>query len=82
MRGLVSAQDGWFHTGDIAEITEDGYVYIVDRAKDIVIRGGENISCSEVENAFYRNTDIMECTAIGVPDERLGEVRPLGADKA
>lgn len=45
--------DGWFRTGDIAEIDDDEFIYIVDRKKDIVIRGGENISCSEVENAFY-----------------------------
>ena len=60
-------------TGDIAEIDEHGFIYIVDRIKDIVIRGGENISCSEVENAFYRHRSVLECTAVGVPDTRLGE---------
>eukprot|EP00037_Helgoeca_nana_P010182 m.89522 g.89522 ORF g.89522 m.89522 type:complete len:586 (+) comp20064_c0_seq2:196-1953(+) len=70
----VLTEDGWFRTGDIATINPAGFIFIVDRLKDIVIRGGENISCTEVENAFYAGTSaIMECTAFGVPDERLGE---------
>jgi len=66
-------QDGWFNTGDIARIDEDGYVYIVDRAKDMVLRGGENIYCSEVESAIYEHDDVAEVAVFGVPDERLGE---------
>mmetsp|Transcript_32593 Transcript_32593/g.85327 ORF Transcript_32593/g.85327 Transcript_32593/m.85327 type:complete len:365 (+) Transcript_32593:155-1249(+) len=70
----VLTEDGWFRTGDIATINAEGFIFIVDRLKDIVIRGGENISCSEVENAFYAGAPaIMECTAFGVPDARLGE---------
>ena len=70
----VLTEDGWFRTGDIATIDDDGFIFIVDRLKDIVIRGGENISCTEVEYAFYATTPaIMECTAFGVPDTRLGE---------
>jgi len=69
--------DGWFRTGDVATIDQDGFVYIVDRAKDIVIRGGENISCAEVEAAFYSHPAVRECAIFGIPDERLGEVLGL-----
>lgn len=67
-------RDGWFHTGDIARIDEDGFVYIVDRAKDMVIRGGENIYCSEVETAIYAHPAVAEAAVFGIPDDRLGEV--------
>ncbi|MEM8620613.1 MAG: class I adenylate-forming enzyme family protein [Actinomycetota bacterium] len=67
-------QDGWFRTGDIARIDEDGFVYIVDRAKDMVLRGGENVYCSEVEAAIHRNDDVAEAAVFGVPDDRLGEI--------
>ncbi len=66
--------DGWFHTGDIARIDEDGFVFIVDRAKDMVIRGGENIYCSEVESAIYEHPDVAEAAVFGLPDDRLGEI--------
>jgi acyl-CoA synthetase (AMP-forming)/AMP-acid ligase II len=66
-------RDGWFATGDIARIDEDGFVFIVDRAKDMVLRGGENVYCSEVEAAIYEHPDVAEAAVFGVPDERLGE---------
>ena len=66
--------DGYFRTGDIGYQDEDGYLFIVDRAKDIIIRGGENISCQEVEFAIYAHPDVAEVSVFGVPDERLGEV--------
>jgi long-chain acyl-CoA synthetase len=66
-------QDGWLRTGDVARIDEDGFIFIVDRKKDMVLRGGENVYCAEVETALYRNDAIAECTVFGVPDERLGE---------
>ncbi len=66
-------QDGWFRTGDIANIDDDGFVYLVDRAKDMVLRGGENVYCSEVEAAIYRHPDIAEAAVFGIPDDRLGE---------
>lgn len=66
-------QDGWFDTGDIARLDEDGFVYIVDRAKDMVLRGGENVYCSEVEAAIYDVDGVVEAAVFGVPDERLGE---------
>ncbi len=65
--------EGWFHTGDIAIIDEDGFVSIVDRAKDVVIRGGENVGSAEVEAAVAKHPAVHECAVFGVPHERLGE---------
>ncbi|MEI6486854.1 MAG: class I adenylate-forming enzyme family protein [Sphingomonadales bacterium] len=65
--------DGWLHTGDIARIDEDGFIFIVDRKKDMVLRGGENVYCAEVEAAIYRHPAVAECCVFGVPDQRLGE---------
>jgi fatty-acyl-CoA synthase len=65
--------DGWFHTGDAARVDTDGYAYIVDRIKDVIISGGENIYPAEVENALLADPDIVECAVIGVPDDRWGE---------
>ncbi len=65
---------GFFRTGDLGYLDEDGYLFIVDRKKDIIIRGGENISCIEVEDAIYAHDDIAECSVFGIPDERFGEV--------
>ena len=67
-------EDGFFLTGDLGYLDADGYLFILDRKKDIIIRGGENISCIEVEQAIYAHPDIAECAVFGVPDERLGEV--------
>ena len=66
--------DGYFRTGDLGYIDADGYLFIVDRKKDIIIRGGENISCVEVEAAIYAHPDIAEASVFGVPDERFGEI--------
>jgi acyl-CoA synthetase (AMP-forming)/AMP-acid ligase II len=66
--------NGYFRTGDLGYLDEDGYLFIVDRKKDIIIRGGENISCQEVEAAIYEHPDARECAVFGLPDERLGEV--------
>jgi long-chain acyl-CoA synthetase len=65
--------DGWLHTGDIARFDEDGFLFIVDRLKDMVIRGGENVYCAEVESAIYEHPAVAECSVFGVADERLGE---------
>jgi long-chain acyl-CoA synthetase len=64
---------GWLHTGDIARIDEEGFIFIVDRAKDMVIRGGENVYCVEVENALHSHPAVADCAVIGVPDPVLGE---------
>jgi long-chain acyl-CoA synthetase len=66
--------DGWFRSGDIGYFDADGYLFIVDRKKDIIIRGGENIACIEVEAALYANDAVAEAAVFGVPDARLGEV--------
>jgi acyl-CoA synthetase (AMP-forming)/AMP-acid ligase II len=65
--------DGWLHTGDLARVDEEGYVFIVDRAKDMLIRGGENIYCAEVEAALYEHPAVDDVAVIGVPDDELGE---------
>lgn len=66
-------KDGWFHTGDLAVMHPDGYVEIKDRAKDIIISGGENISSLEVEEVLYRHPKIMEAAVVAKPDEKWGE---------
>jgi acyl-CoA synthetase (AMP-forming)/AMP-acid ligase II len=66
--------DRYFLSGDIGYLDEDGYLFIVDRKKDIIIRGGENISCQEVEAAIYEHPAVAEAAVFGLPDERLGEV--------
>jgi acyl-CoA synthetase (AMP-forming)/AMP-acid ligase II len=66
--------DGYFRTGDLGYLDADDYLFIVDRKKDIIIRGGENISCIEVEDAIYAHDDVGECSVFGLPDERFGEV--------
>jgi long-chain acyl-CoA synthetase len=66
--------DGFIRTGDIGYIDEDGYLFIVDRKKDIIIRGGENIACAEVEAEIYACPAVAEASVFGMPDDRLGEV--------
>lgn len=66
-------RDGWLHTGDLVTMDEEGYVFVVDRAKDIIISGGENISSKEVEDVLYSHPDVLEAAVIGIPDERWGE---------
>lgn len=66
-------EDGWFRTGDVARIDGDGYVYLLDRLKDLVITGGENVYTSEVEAALHRHPGVAEAAVIGVPDDRMGE---------
>src|SRR6202012_1252326 len=66
---------GWFHTGDLAVMHPDGYVEVKDRAKDIIISGGENISSLEVEEVLYRHPDVMEAAVVARPDANRGETR-------
>ncbi|MER6249569.1 acyl-CoA synthetase [Streptomyces griseorubiginosus] len=70
----ASFADGWFRSGDAARVDEDGYVFIVDRIKDMIISGGENIYPAEIEDLLLRHPDIAECAVIGVADEKWGEV--------
>jgi long-chain acyl-CoA synthetase len=69
----VLGDDGWLHTGDLGYLDDEGFLFLVDRAKDIVIRAGENISCTEVENVVYAYPDTYECACFGLPHQRLGE---------
>jgi len=66
--------DGWFHTGDMAVWDEENYVHIVDRKKDIIISGGENISSIEVEKAIFAHTAVLECAVVSAPDSKWGEI--------
>jgi fatty-acyl-CoA synthase len=66
-------RDGWLHTGDMATLDESGYVVIKDRSKDVIIRGGENISSVDVENAIAAHPAVLECAVVAAPDERFGE---------
>jgi acyl-CoA synthetase (AMP-forming)/AMP-acid ligase II len=64
---------GWLHTGDLARVDDDGFTYIVDRAKDMINRGGENVYCVEVENVLSAAPGIFEVVVVGVPDQMMGE---------
>ncbi|MCZ0872639.1 long-chain-fatty-acid--CoA ligase [Peribacillus sp. AS_2] len=66
-------RDGWFHTGDLAVTYPDGYIEIQDRAKDLIISGGENISSTEVEGVLYKHPDVLEAAVIAIPDDKWGE---------
>ena len=65
--------EGWLHTGDVGKVDADGFVYVLDRAKDVIIRAGENVYCAEVEDVLSRHPDIVEAALVGVPDADLGE---------
>ena len=65
--------DGWFHSGDIGYLDADGFLYIVDRAKDMIIRAGENIYCVEVEHVLFDHRDVIDAAVVGVPHKELGE---------
>jgi fatty-acyl-CoA synthase len=67
-------QDDWFHTGDMAVWDQEGYINIVDRKKEIIVSGGENISSLEVECAIFAHEDVFECAVVAAPDEQWGEV--------
>ena len=64
---------GWFHTGDVGRLDEEGFLYVVDRKKDVVITGGENVWSTEVEAVLYAHPDVVEAAVVGVPDETWGE---------
>jgi long-chain acyl-CoA synthetase len=65
--------EGWLRTGDIGRLDDEGFLHLVDRKKDMVLRGGENVYCAEVEAALHQHPDVAECCVFGVPDARLGE---------
>jgi long-chain acyl-CoA synthetase len=66
-------EGGWFRSGDVGRIDEDGFVYLVDRAKDMIIRAGENVYCVEVENVLFEHPDVLDAAVVGVPHRELGE---------
>ena len=66
-------RDGWFHTGDVGRMDDDGFMYLVDRKKDMIITGGENVYSLEVEAALYQHPAVGECAVIGIPDSKYGE---------
>jgi long-chain acyl-CoA synthetase len=65
--------DGWYHTGDLGYMDEHAYVYLVDRAKDMIVTGGENVYSTEVEDVLYRHPAVLEAAVFGIPDARWGE---------
>ncbi len=67
-------RNGWFHTGDLGRLDEDGYLYIEDRKKDMIASGGENIATPEVERVLYENPDVIEAAVVGIAHPRWGEV--------
>lgn len=69
-----SFHDGWYRTGDIVRMDEEGFVYLLDRVKDMLIRGGENIYCVEIEDALLSHPDIIDAAVVGIPDRVLGEL--------
>lgn len=69
----VTFRDGWFHTGDVGRFDDEGFLYLLDRKKDVIVTGGENVYSSEVEAALYQHPDVAEVAVIGVPDELYGE---------
>jgi len=66
-------QDGWYNTGDVGRIDEEGYLYLLDRSKDMIISGGENVYCTEVEDAIYTHPAVLEAAVFGIPSEKWGE---------
>ena len=70
----AAIRDGWFHTGDLATIDEEGYILIVDRSKDMILTGGENVASAEIERVLYQHPAVLECAVIAIPDEKWGEV--------
>lgn len=69
----AAIREGWFHTGDVGRVDGEGFLYLLDRKKDMVITGGENVYTIEVEQAIYQHPDVAECAVLGVPDEKYGE---------
>ena len=69
----VALRGGWMHTGDVGYVDDDGFIFIVDRLKDMIISGGENVYSTEVEHVIYQHTAVADCAVIGIPHEKWGE---------
>ena len=70
---VTALRDGWYWSGDVGRLDEEGYLYLLDRSKDMIISGGENVYCTEVEDAIYTHPAVLEATVFGVPSEQWGE---------
>ena len=70
----VLSDDGWYRSGDVGRLDADGHLFLVDRAKDMIVSGGENVYCTEVEDALYTHPGVLEATVFGIPDEKWGEL--------
>ena len=68
-----TVRDGWLHTGDLGYRDSEGFYFVVDRAKDMILRGGENVYCTEIENCLADHPEIVEAAVVGVPDAEMGE---------
>ena len=75
----VIDDDGWFHSGDIGYLDDEGYLYLVDRVKDMIISGGENVYPAEVESVLHGHPGIADVAVVGLPDERWGETVVAGS---
>jgi acyl-CoA synthetase (AMP-forming)/AMP-acid ligase II len=73
-RDVFRLADGWLLTGDVGFLDDDGFLTLVDRSKDMLVSGGENVYPAEIENALYQHAAVVECAVFGIPDERWGEV--------
>jgi long-chain acyl-CoA synthetase len=69
----AALRDGWYWTGDVGRLDEEAYLYLLDRSKDMIVSGGENVYCTEVEDALYTHPLVLEATVFGIPDDRWGE---------
>jgi acyl-CoA synthetase (AMP-forming)/AMP-acid ligase II len=70
---MKALKDGWLHTGDAGKMDEEGYIYIQDRIKDMIVSGGENVYSLEVESALFAHPEVVDAAVIGIPDEKYGE---------
>jgi acyl-CoA synthetase (AMP-forming)/AMP-acid ligase II len=69
----AALRDGWYWSGDVGRLDDEGYLYLLDRSKDMIISGGENVYCTEVEDALYTHPSVLEATVFGIPSEQWGE---------
>ena len=67
-------KDGWYYSGDLGRVDEEGYIFLVDRAKDMIVSGGENVYCSEVEEILYKHPAVLQAAVFGIPDKQWGEL--------
>ena len=69
----AALRDGWYWSGDVGRLDDDGHLFLLDRSKDMIISGGENVYCTEVEDALYTHPAVLEATVFGIPSEHWGE---------